>query len=152
MWPFNLFSRTVARDAEVRAGAVSPFKGADRVEHLTERDAYGNPKRYTVYGICSNNVSLAVVHWQGWEDAGWRLIPVKDLAPFRYPHMERLGFKYCPSLSVHQIGEDTPGEPCTVWYYKRDTDRILACIRFKDGSLRMVDTDSLYGVKDPQFF
>lgn len=133
----------------------SMFRGADRVEHVSEKDEYGNPAKYTVYGIVCNNVSRAVTYWRDRNGAGWRTIPVRDLKPFLYPDMSKLHFRYVARVPKGGIRPDTKGDDCVVRYYRIDKDdgsRLMACVKFANGERACVNTQNLYALADPSSF
>ena len=122
----------------------------------TERDPLGHPRWWPIYGfVDKDGMQCAVVHWQGWEDAGWKVIPVGEFVGIEHakPNPSDTEFYVLtPPFNVHRFGEtgaDRSSPKKTIHGFKWFNGKLYASADLQGD---WIDTELLYDVKDPQFY
>lgn len=135
----------------VGTSADMAVPGIKRVKCRNEQDSIGKPREHSIYGLVDKDgVRCAVVHWQGWEDAGWKVIPVDEFEDFYSIDLDPSSteFYVLKPKTVHEYSGGEGYPKIIVDEFKWSQGRLLAGTPYGD----WIDTEYLYDVKDPQWY
>lgn len=133
-----------------------------RVKSLVEKGRFDNiRKSWSVYGTVvdkDTGLEMAVIHWQGWEDAGWKLKPVSTLDDFsRTPSCKKCKFYYLgENKTCHQYDGKTHYPMLRILGFKQmaKNKKLMAWTIGSDWRElpKLVDVEHLYDIDDPQSY
>ena len=154
---FGFGGETSGSDAEREKPASYSIM---RFKCRNELDGIGRPRWWSVYGLVDKNGErCAVVHWQGWEDAGWKVIPESELEHIKSARPDPSDTEFyvlTPPHDIHRFGDcisDRLSPRRTIRSFKLAGDKLLAfCVAEDQPFAGWIDTEYLYDIRDPQFY
>lgn len=163
-WILQKAARALSSGCKVCASRLDAFSsrieyrvpGIVRFKCRNEVDLFNRPRWWSVYGfVGKDGEKCAVVHWQGWEDAGWKVIPVAEFTGIEYARpdpSETEFYVLTPPYNIHRFGEtgaDRSSPKKTIHGFKWSNGKLYASADLQGD---WIDVELLYDVKDPQFY